>query len=150
MQRRVFLKWITFCYFQYVWNKKSAPTLTVEGLLRPIIAAIVSLILILLLCELGETVANQYALLNDELCQCDWYLFSVEMQQLLLTFMSFSQQPVTIRGYGNTQCIRETFKKVKSNCRKIYKNQLSYHFIKWFLLLDDSCKWLVFYGASSN
>lgn len=57
---------------------------------------------------------NQYELLNDEMYQCDWYSFLIEMQQMFVTFMSFTQQPVLIHGYGNTltQCRRDTFKKV--------------------------------------
>lgn len=71
-------------------------------------------VLIFLLCELGETVTSQFELLNDELYQCDWYLFPVRMQQMFVTFMKCTQQTVLIRGYGNTltQCTRETYKKV--------------------------------------
>lgn len=72
----------------------------------------------LLLCELGETVAYQYEMVNDELCQLDWHSFPMELQQLLPTFMSFAQQPVMIRGYGNTQCVRETFKKVELSSKQ--------------------------------
>lgn len=68
--------------------------------------------LIFLLCELGEMVTNQYEMLDFEMYQCDWYLFSVGMQRSLVIFMSFSQQPIMIQGFGNTRCVRDTFKKV--------------------------------------
>lgn len=66
------------------------------------------------LCEIGEKMTSQYEFLNYELCLCDWYLFSVGMQKMFATFMSYTQHPVFIHGYGNTltQCTRETLKKV--------------------------------------
>lgn len=75
---------------------------------------LISELIIFSLCELGETVTNQYEKLSDELYQCDWYSFPIEMQQMFVTFMSCTQQPVFIHGYGDTltQCTRETFKKV--------------------------------------
>lgn len=84
--------------------------------LKPLIGIVGAFVLIFLLCELGETVTNQHELLNDELCQCDWYLFSVGMQKLLVIFISLTQQPVLIRGFANIQCVRDTFKRVRSDC----------------------------------
>lgn len=86
--------------------------MAIEGVLRPIIASIVSLALILLLCEFGETVVDRFELVDDKLCQCEWYLFPVGMQKPLAIFMLFTQQPVMIRGFANVRCVRETFKKV--------------------------------------
>lgn len=78
-------------------------------------AVLYTTFLIFLVCELGETVTNQYEILNAELYQCtDWYSFPIGMQRMFVTFMSCTQRPVFIHGYGNklTQCTRETFKKV--------------------------------------
>lgn len=71
-------------------------------------------LLIFFLFELGEMVTNQYEMLNAELYQCDWHSFPLEMQRMFVTFMTCTQQPVFIHGYGNTltQCTRETLKKV--------------------------------------
>lgn len=90
------------------------PTVNVLKLVQALSGVLGSLVLIFFLCELGNMVTNQYELLNDEMYQCDWYSFSIEMQQMFVTFMSFTQQPVLIHGYGNTltQCRRDTFKKV--------------------------------------
>lgn len=95
--------------------------MSIEGLLRPTIAMIVALVLVFLVCELGEMVTSQYESLNDELHQCDWYLFPVGMQRMLVIFMSYTQQPVLIRGYGNVRCVRVSFKNVRNNAYKRIK-----------------------------
>lgn len=75
---------------------------------------LVAELMVFFLCELGEMVTNQYEGFNVELYQCDWHLYPIGMQQVFVTFMSCTQHPVFIHGYGNilTQCTRETFKKV--------------------------------------
>lgn len=45
-------------------------------------------------------------------CQCDWYLFPLEIQRMLLIFISSTQQPGTFYGYGQIEGSRETFKAV--------------------------------------
>lgn len=57
--------------------------------------------------------SNQFDIYGDELYHCDWYLFSIKFQRMLLMILTNSQQPVVIRGYGNIECTRDTFKKVK-------------------------------------
>lgn len=49
---------------------------------------------------------------KDVLDQCDWYLFPIEMQRMLIIVMSNTQQPTIIHAFGNAQCSREAFKKV--------------------------------------
>lgn len=82
-----------------------------------------SLVCIYFLFNSGENVTNQFETFNHELYQSDWYLFPDEMQKMFVIFMSYSQRPVTIQGYGHNlaQCSRETFKEViKSDFRWIF------------------------------
>lgn len=97
-----------------VHSKKSMPTVNFLELLQTFGNVLAAFVLIFFLCELGEMVTNQYEFLNDQMYQCDWYSFPIGMQRMFVTFMSFTQQPVLIHGYGNTltQCTREIFKKV--------------------------------------
>lgn len=60
-------------------------------------------------------VTHQFIRFNAKLCQCDWYLFPIGIQRMLVIFMSDTQQPVSIQGYGNIQCKRENFKTVRIN-----------------------------------
>lgn len=67
---------------------------------------------VILFCELGETIRNQFELYNEELNRCNWYLYSLKMQRMILTFVSITQQSTVIRGYGNKLCARVTAKEV--------------------------------------
>lgn len=63
-------------------------------------------------CELGEMVCKEFETFDNELNQCNWYAFPLKIQQIFIIFMVNTQQPTTVRGYGNILCTRETFKKV--------------------------------------
>lgn len=65
------------------------------------------------LCILGEIMSNRFDRFYEVLCNRNWYLFSIEMQRMLVIFMPFAQESVTIRGGRTTTCRLETFKKVK-------------------------------------
>lgn len=79
-------------------------------------------ILIFFFCELGEMVTDQFHQFSDELGQCSWYLFPIELQRMLVTFMVNAQQPVIIHGFGNTLCTREAFKLVIDSNRTFSKD----------------------------
>lgn len=66
-------------------------------------------------CEFSQMVCEECNLFNEELHQCDWYLFPIEMQQMYLIFLSDTQQLTIVRGYANILCTRDTFKKVISS-----------------------------------
>lgn len=70
--------------------------------------------LIFFFCELGEMVTNQFNQFSDVLGQSSWYLFPIELQRMLVTAIVNAQEPVIIRGFGNTMCTRDAFKLVNS------------------------------------
>lgn len=63
--------------------------------------------------EFGEMMGEQFNLLDDALCECDWYAFPLKMQQMFITLVTSTQQPTIVRGFGNVLCNRETFSKVR-------------------------------------
>lgn len=63
-------------------------------------------------CEFGEAVAAQFSGFDDRLCNCCWYLFPIEMQQMHLIFMTNTQRPVVIDTVFQIECTRETLKTV--------------------------------------
>ena len=67
---------------------------------------------IFFVCELGEKVTHQFNLFNEEICNCDWFLFPIEIQRIFLIVLLGAQQPAVIQGYANTTCTRDTFKNV--------------------------------------
>lgn len=68
--------------------------------------------------EVGEMVTKQFGLFNTMLGQCNWYLYPLKMQQMLVIFTLEVQQPTHIRGFGNRLCARDTFKRVNLKTKK--------------------------------
>lgn len=81
-------------------------------MIMPVIIVFWAFILIFSYCELGKKVTNAFNDFNEQLCQAKWYLLSVDIQRMLLIFMSDAQQPVLLRGFGNIVCTRDSFKNV--------------------------------------
>ena len=63
-------------------------------------------------CELGHQFSKSLNTINHEICKIKWYLFPIEIQQMLLTLMPCTQKPVAIKCFGNIHASREQYKKV--------------------------------------
>lgn len=61
-------------------------------------------------CEIGQDVSNQFNKLSDDIWKCDWYLLSHQLQRMLIVIIINAQDPVFIRGFGNVECTRDSFK----------------------------------------
>lgn len=72
-----------------------------------------SFVSVFVVCEFGQKVCDAFFEIDDEICQLDWYLFSIEIQKILLTLMINTQKPVSLGVFGNITCDREDFKKVR-------------------------------------
>lgn len=62
--------------------------------------------------ELGGRVTTTFDKFDAQLCQSNWYLYSIKMQRIILIFTLDTQQLVPIRGYGSIVCSREFFQSV--------------------------------------
>lgn len=80
-------------------------------ILLSIVAAWVFVVLFSI-CELGERMTYHFEKFDKELIRSDWYNLPVEMQRMLVVFLSDTQQPKNITCYGGVLATRETFKKV--------------------------------------
>lgn len=78
----------------------------------PVVTVYWSFIVIFGYCELGELLSAEFIKFDDELCQCKWYLFPIEVKQIISIFMGETQQLTVFRGYGNIECTRQSFKEV--------------------------------------
>lgn len=65
------------------------------------------------LCELGERVSNAFEESNGAFDRLKWYLFPVEMWQMLPTVIIAAQQPIKFDVFGKISCCREDFKMVR-------------------------------------
>lgn len=114
--------------FRLFFFQQSDDNSNTAELILPIIMVGWSFTIIFFYCHFGAMVCNQFSNFDDELCQCHWYLFPVEVQKLLLIFMSDSQQSTYIRGYGGILCTRDSFKNVIF-LRAKFKTRLEMKFI---------------------
>lgn len=94
--------------------KKSDDNSSAVAVLRILSLVITSFVLILSMCEFGERLTQHFDLFDDAISHCRWYLFPIRMQRDLVIIMANAQQSATLRGFGNTPCVRESFKKVCS------------------------------------
>lgn len=71
-----------------------------------------SVIQILIFCESGERLTNQFMKINDGIFDSEWYTFSDDLQRKLPIIISGTRLPTYICGYGNILCTRDTCKSV--------------------------------------
>lgn len=82
------------------------------AMIKPIILIFWSLVANFLFCEFGESVTSQCNELNDALCQCEWYLFPIDLQRMFPIIMLTAQKPNILKGFGGVSLTREAFKNV--------------------------------------
>lgn len=97
-----------------IFSFQSEHVLNPINIITYIFLLVWSFISIGVVCELGERMTREFDKLNDTFYQCDWYLFSNEMQRMILMVLINSKRPVIIKGFGNTLCARKSVKKVIS------------------------------------
>lgn len=109
------LRFFSIMFFKA--NKNSTSDIVDLDMIKVLILVFWSFVPVAIYTFCGDAVSNQFELFNDELCQSKWYLFPIELQQILPIVVANVQQPTTVRGFGNTFCTREAFKKVDwRNC----------------------------------
>lgn len=64
------------------------------------------------ICELGQRLTDAFDVLADTIGNFDWYLFPIEIQDILPTLLMAAQQPVVLECFGSISSIRETFKQL--------------------------------------
>lgn len=69
--------------------------------------------MIFCICEIGESVTQQFDVFDKTLKRSKFYLMPIELQRMLVIVLSNSQQPILLHGYGGIQCTRESFKQVR-------------------------------------
>lgn len=98
------------CFLSVLFEKKDSLDLPIQLVLSVLV--LFSFAIIFACCELGAQLTNQFSTLNEELYRFEWYSLPVGVQRMVLIFMSGTQQPVCLRGYGNIVCTREALKNV--------------------------------------
>lgn len=78
----------------------------------PLLMMMWSFVMIFGHCELGQSVDNEFDSLRVVIWNCDWYLLPHKWQRMFVIIIGNAQEPKSIRGFGNIECTRESFKRV--------------------------------------
>lgn len=81
-------------------------------MINALVLVILTFMVLWIFCFYGGMVTEQFDSFKDHHCQCDWYLYPIEVQQSLVILLANAQKPAHIRGFGNVVCARDTFQKV--------------------------------------
>lgn len=82
-----------------------------------------SFFMIFLHCNFGEIITNAFSDINEQLYQCDWYTFPLDIQRMQATILINTERPILLKGFGNILSTRDTFKRVNLQIyiRNIFK-----------------------------
>lgn len=61
--------------------------------------------------DFGERISGGFEEIHSAIEECDWYLFPIQIQRMLLTIM-IADEAVVVHGFPNVVLTRESFKKV--------------------------------------
>lgn len=64
-----------------------------------------------MLCDFADNVTDRFNR-TSIYEHCDWYKFPFEVQRLLPIIISNTQKSVVVKGFGNINCTRKSFKAV--------------------------------------
>lgn len=107
-------RWILFHFiFSNSLQLQSEENTNPVAMIFPSFIVCISFSVLSFYCECGIRVINQFSHFDETVCKCDWYTFPIELQRMLLIFMTSTQQPPVIHGFANAACTRESLKNVK-------------------------------------
>lgn len=81
-------------------------------LIRPLTVIFFSYLTIFFFCETAQQITEQYDEIESVFCQCNWYSYPIEVQQIIPTIMMATQKEIAIRGFGNLIFNRASFYQV--------------------------------------
>lgn len=70
-------------------------------------------ILVFIICELGERLANSFEEIDIIIEQFEWYRFPIELQRIQPMIMIVAQEPSYLECLGNILSSRELLKNVR-------------------------------------
>ncbi|XP_031639553.1 odorant receptor 94a-like [Contarinia nasturtii] len=63
-------------------------------------------------CFFGEEVTKGFDEINEDIYECSWEDFAMELRKLFVTMLIGAQDPIYIHGYMNTRCTRQVFQSI--------------------------------------
>lgn len=73
------------------------------------------------ICALGQKLSQNFEDIADLVEQYDWYLFTEEINRILLTIITILQRSIAIECFGSLEAGHEAYKKVSSISKHSHK-----------------------------
>lgn len=89
--------------------------------MTPVCEMFWTVILAFIYCELGQRMSSGFFDAFIVIYQSEWHSFPLKIQRILPNIMFIVQQPITLHGFVNTSCTRNTYKKVSSIHLNVFK-----------------------------
>lgn len=83
-------------------------------LLLLILNGVFGLAAVFIASELGQRITDAFEKIDSTIEKFDWYLFPIEIKQMLPMIIAIAQQPATIACFGSINCTRDVFKNVST------------------------------------
>lgn len=93
---------------------KTQPEVSSAVLLVTVVRTCYAFGLVFTICSLGQKLTKKFDEITDLFGQFDWYLFSDEINQMLLTITAILQRSIALDCFGSLKLGHEAFKKVSS------------------------------------
>lgn len=109
--------------------------------MQPAVCLNVVMMWLFIYCFFGDQVTNQFESLGPSLYQCNWYFLRLDFLTLLPFTILSTQKLIHVRGFGNSSCTRETFKKVNLNLNNFINLFNLNHILDrkyWIFLFHDA------------
>lgn len=65
-----------------------------------------------LFCYFGERLTSHFQSLSDEIYDCNWHEFPIELKKCLISMLTIAQKPIYLRGFAQFRCSHEIFASV--------------------------------------
>lgn len=102
-------------------------------LLESILFGIWALNLVLVVCEFGQKMSDEYEGVVNALSKLDWYQLPTDIQRMLPIIFMYCQEPLIVEFFGSLSVSRWQFKKAR-------QDQLTFELTSWLIRLNDFCK----------
>lgn len=107
--------------------------------------------LVFTICALGQQLSQNFEEIADLFEQYDWYLFTEEINRILLTIITILQRSIAIECFGSLEAGHEAYKKVSSIRKTNQKNKKNYFYKQIHnskSISDSQYGLFIFYGPS--
>lgn len=109
------------CFHVHFHHKQSDESIGAVEMVNPFVLMMWAFIIVYIYCAYAQMVTDQFGVFEKQLCQCEWHLWPIGIQQMFMIIVASAQQPASIHSYGHIGCTRYVFQKVIAQLNSEFK-----------------------------